>query len=153
MDFIILYGSQTGNCEQISYELQNYIHENKIQTTIECKTLNEYVENINSNNLKNMIIICSTTGNGDPPDNAYNFWRKIKNRSLKQTFIGTKYLVIGLGDSNYSNFCYMGKMINKRICELGGERINDICIVDEVQDLEEEIEKVFKKIVSSIKSQ
>ena len=28
-------------------------------------------------------------------------------------------MIIGLGDTNYTNFCNMGKMLNKRLLELG----------------------------------
>ena len=36
-----------------------------------------------------IFIICSTTGNGDFPDNAEKFWRFIKSRKLSKDFFIT----------------------------------------------------------------
>lgn len=56
-------------------------------------------------------------------------------------FRSIPYAVLGLGDTNYDKFCHMGKSIDKRIHELGGVRISDLCCADEATGLEETVEK------------
>ena len=64
----ILYGSQTGNSEEIAKEIYNELSE--LGYKCEIKTLNS-VKNIKLKEVaKYVIIVCSTTGNGDPPNNA-----------------------------------------------------------------------------------
>ena len=65
----------------------------------------------------------------------------VKLRSAaKDLFAGAIYSVLGLGDTNYDKFCYMGKQIDKRILELGAQRCLDIHCADEATNMEEIIE-------------
>lgn len=42
------------------------------------------------------MIVCSSTGDGDPPDNAAKFWRKLKKRSLPEDYLAKcHYTVLG----------------------------------------------------------
>lgn len=96
--------------------------------------------------------MCSTTGNGDSPENADGFWRWIKARALpKDLCEGLPFSVLGLGDTNYDKFCFMGKSIDKRLNELGGKRIVDLHCADEPTNLEEVVEAWKTKIVAAVK--
>jgi sulfite reductase alpha subunit-like flavoprotein len=140
----ILYGSQTGNSESIAQNLQAILVEDK--NKVKCLTLNDSI-NLDFKDSIYLFIICSTTGNGEPPLNADKWWRHIKNRSInKNKFINIKYAVLGLGDTNYDKFCYMGKAIDKRIYELGGERILNIFCADEANDMDVIIEDWIENI-------
>jgi len=55
-------------------------------------------------------------------------------------FEGVPYTVLGLGDTNYDKFCFMGKAIDKRLSELGGKRMMDLYCADESTNLEEVVE-------------
>jgi sulfite reductase alpha subunit-like flavoprotein len=61
--------------------------------------------------LKVCIFICSSTGNGDTPDNGELFHRFLRRESHKLDDGQTSsmlshvfYTMLGLGDSNYSKF-------------------------------------------------
>lgn len=56
------------------------------------------------------------------------------------------YGVLGLGDTNYDKFCYIGKAVDKRLSELGGVRKIPLHCADEATNLEETVEG-WKKIV------
>jgi len=42
--------------------------------------------------------------------------------------------------NRFTNFCYIGKKIDKCIEELGGQRITSLVCIDEVEGLEEDVE-------------
>ena len=115
MNILILYGSQTGNAEELAYAFHQLIEE-KCKNAV-VNNMNFFSDNYEElNNYDYVIIFCSTTGNGDFPINASKFWIKIKNRQLKKnTFESLKYSICALGDSNYSMFCFSGKNLNKRL--------------------------------------
>ncbi len=47
------------------------------------------------------MFVCSTTGDGDPPDTASKFWRRLKKRSLQpgEHLKGTRYTFLGKYDA------------------------------------------------------
>ena len=92
----ILYGSQTGNAESIAKDYaQVLLEENGIPT--ECKSLNEMKKIVLQDVASCSVIICSTTGNGDAPENADAFWRSIKlRRAPKDKFQGSNFCVLGM---------------------------------------------------------
>jgi sulfite reductase alpha subunit-like flavoprotein len=78
-DVLILYGSQTGNSEDIAKDVHEKCIEAKISSL--CQNLNS-VKKVDLKSIaKFVVIVCSTTGNGDTPENADGWWRSIKLRS------------------------------------------------------------------------
>ena len=149
MEYVILYGSQTGNCEQIAKELLSILEEQEPSIHIECMTLNDFISTFPDDTIpKNIFIICSTTGNGDPPENASLFWMKIKKRTLPDTYFqNTHYFVVGLGDTNYDRYCHMGKNIDRRMKELGSVTLGNIILIDEVRDIEDQVADMYKIVL------
>ena len=154
MSLYILYGSQTGNAEDIARDLASRCEEQLGLTNILCDTLNSQKKTITEikANAKMLVVVCSTTGNGDAPENAESFWRSTKLRSAaKDLYQGVKYAVLGLGDTNYDKFCHMGKAFHKRIGELGGEVCMDLHCADEATGLEDVVDDWVTKILDTIK--
>ena len=152
MKIYLLYGSQTGNAEEIAHYLSNILKENLDEPDIIVDKLNNYSETYEILNKSDYVIfICSTTGNGDFPENASKFWRKIKNRKLdKEIFSDVKYSVCALGDTNYSMFCFAGKNLNKRISQLSGQEIMPIFCMDAVDDDDEQLEKYISLLLDKL---
>eukprot|EP00536_Pseudo-nitzschia_multiseries_P002058 jgi/Psemu1/182759/e_gw1.27.6.1 len=81
------------------------------------------------------ILVSSTTGNGDPPENAGRFTRFIKkqnkDKSNPKPFEHVAFAVLGLGDTNYDQFCETGRLIDKMVDSLGGTRAKPLVCADE----------------------
>lgn len=155
MSLHILYGSQTGNAEDIARDLASRCEEQLGVTDVLCDTLNSQKKLIPEfkNSVKLLVIVCSTTGNGDAPENAESFWRSTKLRSAaKDLYEGVNFTVLGLGDTNYDKFCYMGKSLHKRIQDLGGKPVLELHCADEATGLEEVVEDWVTKAMKLVKS-
>lgn len=81
--------------------------------------------------------MCSTTGNGDPPDNAERFARWIKRKTLSPCMLaGIRYAVLALGDTNYDKWCIAGKQLYHRFEQLGASPFYVLGCADESVGLE-----------------
>lgn len=74
------------------------------------------------------LIICSTHGAGDYPDNFMAFANALNQQqpNLKQL----KFAIIGLGDSNYDTFCAAAKNIEALLTQLGATRVGERLDID-----------------------
>ncbi|CAM9681269.1 unnamed protein product, partial [Heterosigma akashiwo] len=87
------------------------------------------------------VVVTSTTGNGDPPENCARFYRFLKRRTQPKDLLkNVHYTVLGLGDTNYDKFCFMGKALHSRFAELGASCFMDPAWADEGTDLEGGVE-------------
>jgi len=91
--------------------------------------------------LRTVVIVCSTTGNGDPPNNADRFWRWLRRRTHdSDLFRGMRFAVLALGDTNYDKWCHAGRNIAKRMLELSAEQFYITGCTDEQVGLESVVE-------------
>jgi sulfite reductase (NADPH) flavoprotein alpha-component len=114
----VLFGSQTGNAETLAKRAAKEAAKRGFAATVfdmaEYPTANLPAE-------KNLLIITSTYGDGDPPDNAKAFWQFLSE--TQPALGGVKFSVLALGDSNYPKFCECGKYFDRRLEECGARRI------------------------------
>lgn len=75
----------------------------------------------------------SNTGDGDPPDNALKFWRFLRRNKDKDYFATRQITLLGLGDTNYSNFNNTAKRIEKKCKELGATVFYDKGLADDAE--------------------
>lgn len=114
----ILFGSQTGNAEALAKRTAKEAARRGFNAAIH--DMAQYpITNLKSE--KYVLIVTSTYGEGDPPDNAKAFWDCLNRESA--TDLGEMvYSVLALGDSNYPQFCQFGKQIDQRLEALGARR-------------------------------
>lgn len=117
----IFYGSQTGTAEDFSHKLA--AEGKKYGFAPEVVDMEEYdMEELHSESF--VIIVIATYGEGEPTDNARQFddWITEDSRSPDE-LKGVKFTVFGLGNKTYEKYNYMGRKFDKRLEELGAERI------------------------------
>src|SRR5699024_12756052 len=95
-----------------------------------------------------LLVIVSTHGEGDPPDNALRFYEYL-HRPKAPSLVHLEFSVLALGDSSYEHFCQTGKDIDKRLEELGGKRMDPR--VDCDVDFEDKAETWFASVEKEIK--
>lgn len=81
-----------------------------------------------------VLVITSTTGNGNTPANIEPLLQQIKDRIVEQ--ISLRYGIIALGDSRYDNFCSAGRSIDLLLQNHGATRIGNILEIDAAIHLE-----------------
>lgn len=141
---LFLFGSQSGNAQALCEEFaENLSNDGWVP---EVKGLEDH-DKIDLANEALVLVVTSTWGEGDPPDNAVGFWEKFSSDDQAK-LPNTRYAVLALGDTNYSDFCEMGKKVDARFIELGAERIAPR--VDCDLDYEDPAEAWFRSVVTEL---
>jgi sulfite reductase (NADPH) flavoprotein alpha-component len=115
----ILYGSQTGNAQKIAENAGKMLADQGFQTKV--SSMNDFKPN-NLKKVQNLLIVVSTHGEGEPPDNALSFHEFLHGRRAPK-LSDLRFAVLSLGDSSYEFFCQTGKEFDQRLEELGGTRL------------------------------
>ena len=141
----IIYGTETGNAKKLATQLQTLFKKNKIQS----KAVDAFqypIEKIDKEEF--IILIVSTQGDGDLPQNAQKFFDHLSNVDLKLST--TKFAVLGLGDTSYPFFCKSGEETEELFLKLGAERVLPLVKADvDYQDVAENWFNDILKIVQN----
>ena len=117
----ILFGSQSGNAEGLAAKFAKQAKSYGLDA--EVADMDGFdLSSLSSK--KRVLIICSTWGEGEQPDNAEELWQKAVAAS-PGLLNGVHYSVLALGDTSYELFCESGKEWDKRFEELGATRLVD----------------------------
>ncbi|KMY50205.1 assimilatory sulfite reductase (NADPH) flavoprotein subunit [Peribacillus loiseleuriae] len=118
-DVTILYGSQTGNSQGLAKETAKRLENNGFNITV--LSMSEFKPN-QLKKIQNLLIVVSTHGEGDPPDNALTFFEYLHSKRAPK-LNNLHFSVLALGDSSYEFFCKTGKEFDQRLEEFGGTRL------------------------------
>ncbi|KAK0391239.1 hypothetical protein NLU13_0740 [Sarocladium strictum] len=129
---IIFYGSQTGTAEDYASRLAK---EGKSRFGLETMVadLEEYdFDNLDSiPSDKVVMFVLATYGEGEPTDNAVEFYEFITGEDVSfeggndPPLSNLNYVAFGLGNNTYEHYNSMVRNVNKALEKLGGNRIGE----------------------------
>ena len=131
---LILYGTETGNSESLAMDAEKLANGLEFDVTINGMdeiTLSDIQDNVN------VLIVCSTWGDGEQPDNAIDLYDSVEG-SDDGSMAGVGFAVLALGDTAFDLFCEAGIQWDNILQQKGGNRINERidCDVDYEDDAE-----------------
>ena len=115
----ILYASQTGNAKGVASQVE----QSASAAGISVKLIN--ISDYKAKSLKNethILIVASTNGEGEPPDDAIEFHEFLLGKKAPK-LPNLNYSVLALGDSSYEFFCQTGKDFDERLKALGAKQV------------------------------
>ncbi len=118
-DVTILFGSQTGNAQGLANKAGKELESRGYKVTV--SSMSDFKPN-SLKKVENLLIVVSTHGEGDPPDNAISFHEFLHGKRAPK-LDELRYSVLSLGDSSYEFFCHTGKEFDQRLEDLGGTRL------------------------------
>ncbi|MEW5314215.1 MAG: hypothetical protein WDW38_005729 [Sanguina aurantia] len=131
-----VYASQTGTASEIAKTLSAEAVEKGFKAR--ALSFNDLgFNNISATNTPLLVIVASSTGDGDPPDNCATAWGQMVRAPASGQMKGVRYTALGLGDSNYTSFMHVPRRFRARVGELGGEMFYKQAEADEVDGIED----------------
>jgi sulfite reductase (NADPH) flavoprotein alpha-component len=116
---LVLFGSQTGTAEALAKKIAAQARQRGFAPQV--LALND-LQPANLLAAVKALIVSSTWGDGDPPDNATSFWSWLSADSAPRVE-NLQFAVLGLGDRNYSDFCGASRKFDERLELLGARRL------------------------------
>jgi sulfite reductase (NADPH) flavoprotein alpha-component len=116
---LVLFGSQTGTAEALAKNIAAQARQRGFKPQV--LALND-LQPANLLAAVKALIVSSTWGDGDPPDNATSFWSWLSADSAPRVE-NLQFAVLGLGDRNYSDFCGASRKFDERLELLGARRL------------------------------
>ncbi len=111
----ILYASQTGNAKGVAEELK--AQAGAAGVAVDLFNVADYkVKQLKKET--HVLIVTSTNGEGEPPDDAIEFHKQLKAGKVGK-LDGLHYGVLALGDSSYEFFCQTGKDFDEYLQKAG----------------------------------
>lgn len=132
VDCIVFFGSQTGTAEDFASRLAQ-----EAKTRFGLKSIVADLDDYDFRNLgkvpkdKILIFVVATYGEGEPTDNAADFYNLISSAELSDSSApdplrGVQFCAFGLGNKTYEQYNWMVKSVTKALADLGACCIGEI---------------------------
>lgn len=130
---VIFYGSQTGTAENFAFRLAKEGHARYGLSTITVNLEDYDYENLNDFPPEKLaIFVIATYGEGEPTDNAAEFFQFLQSENLtfsnknvyNKPLSNLNYIIFGLGNSTYEYYNHMSRTLDTLLTKLGANKIS-----------------------------
>lgn len=141
---LVAYASQSGFAYELAEQTANSLRSGGIATHLVA------LEQINRQQLEEggrLLLLASTTGEGDPPDHTYSFVRDVLGDSVDLAAL--EFGLLAIGDRAYEQFCAFGHRLNQWLCDQNAQPLFDLIEVDNadpvaLQQWQTQVAKTFQ---------
>lgn len=116
--WLIGFASQSGFAEQLAWQTAGQLQAGGVPVKVQP------LADVSEQDLRdssNALFVVSTFGDGEAPDSARGFERKVLGRALSLDSLN--YAVLGLGDRQYQHFCGFARRLHTWLAEHGGKTL------------------------------
>ncbi len=142
----ILYGTETGNSEELAKQACETLKESGIESEVVD------MGDISLNDLKGcntVFLITSTWGDGEAPGNAADLLEALQSEKEK-CLADLNYAVFGIGESIYEHFCQAAIDFDDALLNLGAKRL--LPVEKSEDDNEGNLQEWLKNLISQVKA-
>lgn len=116
--FTIVFATQKGQAKAIAELIHDSASKHGFQA--DFFDISKHEKKFHLNNLSNpLVFVCSTTGDGEVPEMATKTFKKLKLEQNTNALSNLNYALLGLGDTNYTQFCNGPKLFHQQFQRLG----------------------------------
>jgi sulfite reductase (NADPH) flavoprotein alpha-component len=119
ISLLILFGSQTGTAEGLAKRLSKLAATRGFDARV--RDAADHAQ-IDWRLQRTLLVVTSTYGDGEMPDNAQSFWEWLQTENAPPMLAHLQFAVLALGDRSYADFCGAGKKIDRQLEALGARR-------------------------------
>jgi len=128
---LIAFASQTGFAEQLAWQSAQALQAGGVAVRVSALAQLELAQ---LRAARRVLFVVSTTGEGDAPDSAAGFARKVMGNAdtahASTDLNGIAYGLLALGDSSYVHYCAFGRAIESWLRHQGANALFDSVEVD-----------------------
>lgn len=148
---VVLQASQTGTAAEVAKNISSSLQDMGVASRV--VSMNEMgFGSLSKEQTPLVIWVASSTGDGEAPDNATAFYNDVRKRSHEEGLLrGIRFTGLGLGDSNYTRFMHVPRVLKSRFLELGAEEFFPCAEADEVDGIEEIIDAWMEKLLPAVR--
>jgi methionine synthase reductase len=152
----VVYASQTGQAKTIAEQINDMLYDNGYAPKLFC--ISRHEKDFKFNEIPSytpLIFICSTTGDGEVPETAVRCVNKIRRLNTdenKEFLSNLNYALLGLGDTNYTQFCNGPKTFHNRFQELGAKCFYGPFWADDGTGLEQTVEPFKEGLLDALEA-
>ena len=135
-DILIIAGSVYGGAQFVAEQVQEMLEGQGHQARV---TDSPSVDDLRSYDNDTILVVCSTTGQGDLPDNVVPFYNACRDQM--PLIPNKRYGVIALGDKSYGDtYCGGGKQFDELLSQLQCTKVGERLDIDACETMQPEDE-------------